>query len=566
LARRFGSLAVFFVTLFASAAPAGAAPVPADLNTWVVFNQPNPGLATPSDGDWQVNAAGNAVVEKINGKPTFFVAPHDADDFRITTTFTTPGTDDDDFFGLALGFPTDPTATGAEYLLIDWKQGDQHIDWWDGTGPADGKAGLAVSKVTGLPTLNELWGHFDSSGNPGGGVTELARGTTLGMVGWSPSTSYQFDVEYTTTSLKVWVDGALQISINGSFPSGRFALYDFSQPQMSFSAVTFERLNDPPTVIGGGAPDRAVDEGSTATNSGAFGDPDGDTLTLSCAGPCSGFVDNGDGTWQWSKAAPDGPTSFGVTISASDGSLQVSDQFTVVVANVAPVITTTSGVPSVNPMDTLLDVSADFTDAGVLDTHTATFSWGDGTTSPGDVGETSGSGNATGQHHYTGPGIFTVTVEVCDKDGACDTATIGEVFVFDPNTFVTGGGWVNSPQGASVDDATHSGKGTFGFVARYDRSGTVRGNLQFQLHKGISLHATSFDYLLINDGIAVFEGEGTVNGTSGYEFAVVATDERDASSSEDLFRIEIKGPSGTIYGLAAGLPVRGKGVQVHTKK
>jgi hypothetical protein len=552
------------VLLFALVGPVGAAPHAADLTSWVAFDQPYSGLLMPSDGNWQVNSAGSVVVQTVNGKPTFFVAPNAADGFRITTTFNTTS-NDDDFFGVALGFPTDPSAAGTEYLLVDWKNSGQQIDWLDGTGPVDGVPGLAVSKITGVPTLNELWGHIDSPANSHGGVDEIARGATLGTVGWSSGISYEFAIEYTTTSLKVWVDGVQQISLNGNFPSGKFALYDFSQPDMTFSGITFERLNDPPSVIGGGAPDRVVNEGENATNSAGFVDPNDDPLVLSCTGPCSGFVDNGDGSWQWSQPAPDGPKVFNVTITASDGELEVSDQFTVTVNNLAPVITGTSGVPSIHPLDTSLLVSADFTDAGVLDTHTATFSWGDGTTSPGDVAEGGGSGAAAAGHQYTGPGFYTVTVEVCDNDGACDSAALGEVFIFDPNTFVTGGGWVDSPEEAWTENATHTGKGTFGFVARYDRDGNVRGNLQFQLHKGIGFHATGFEYLLINDGIAVFEGEGKLNGAPGYAFVVVATDERYAGSPKDLFEITITGPGGTIYGLDAGLPTKGKGIQVHTK-
>ena len=552
------------VLSFTLVVPVGAAPVSADLSSWSVFNQPNSGLFTPSDGNWEVNSAGTIVVQKVNGKPTFFVAPDDADGYRITTTFNTPR-EDDDFFGVALGVPTDPTAMGSEYLLVDWRKNGQEIDWLDDTGPVDGVPGLAVSKVTGVPTLNELWGHVDSPANPNGGVVEIARGANLGTVGWSSDVSYDFVIEYTTTSLEVWVDGVLQISLDGNFPAGKFALYDFSQPEMSFSGITFDRLNEPPAVIGGGAPDLIVNEGETAGNSGGFEDPDGDSLTLSCTGPCAGFVDNGDGSWQWSKATPDGPKVFNLTISATDGEFEVSDQFMVTVNNLAPVITATSGVPSVHPLDSSVLVSADFTDAGVVDTHSATFSWGDGTTSPGDVAEVGGSGTATAEHQYAGPGFYTVRVKVCDNDGACDTATLGELFVFDPNTFVTGGGWVDSPEQAWTGNAAHTGKGTFGFVARYDRDGNVRGNLQFQLHKGLGLHATSFDYLLISDGIAVFEGEGKLNGEPGYAFAVVATDERYAVSPKDLFRITITGPDGTIYGLPAGLPTKGKGIQVHTK-
>ena len=89
------------------------------------------------------------------------------------------------------------------------------------------------------------------------------------------------------------------------------------------------------------------------------------------------------------------------------------------------------------------------------------------------------------------------------------------------------------------------------------------------MHKGINFHATGFDYLLINDGIAVFEGWGKLNGESGYHFEIVATDERLASSSQDLFWITITRGGSLVYDGSTyptgGLAIVGKGVQVHNK-
>ena len=373
-------------------------------------------------------------------------------------------------------------------------------------------------------------------------------------------------VEYTTTSLDLWVDGSHEISINGAFPAGPVALYNFSQPGMTTSNVTFQLLNDPPEILGAAA-DVVVNEGQVGSTSGASVDPDGDTLTLSCSGGCVGFADNGDGTWSWSQALPEGPEGFTVTVTASDGDLEASDEFDVTVNNVAPVIVSTSSVPTQDVLGSSLAVSADFTDVGVLDTHIAVFNWGDGSSSAGAVTETGGSGTTSANHQYTDPGFYTVSVTVWDDDGASDTATIGEVFVFDPNTFVTGGGWIDSPQGTWTSEPAHIGKATFGFVVRYDRSGVVRGNLEFQLHNGLNLHSSGFDFLLINGGVATFEGWGTVNGDSGYGFVVVATDERLAPGDEDLFWITVTGPGGIVYDgstfPSSGLPIVGRGIQIH---
>lgn len=556
------SLVALLVTSMAVfAVPAVAAPESADFSTWTVHDQPYSGMGMSDPGDWVIDAGGLSVQQLVNGRPTFFASPDPVDGHRITATFSTPAMDND-FFGVALGF----TATAGEYLLIDWRQSFQEIEWGEGTGPVEGTPGLAVSRVTGAPTLNEFWGHTNSPANPGGGLQELARGAGLGNVGWVDDTSYDFVIEYTTTSLDVWVDGALEISITGDFPSGPLALYNFSQPGMTMSGVTTEPLNSAPAVLGGGAADVAVGEGETGSTSGAFTDGDGDVLDLSCSGECVGFTDGGDGSWAWSQMLPEGPDAFSVTVTASDGLAETSDQFTVSVANLAPVITSATSLADTHDIDEGLDVGVTFTDPGVFDTHTATFNWGDGSSSPGQIAEADGSGVATASHMYADPGFYAVSVTVRDDDGALDTVNLGQIFVFDPDDFVTGGGWIASPGPAS---SLGPGKATFGFVARYSRSGAVSGNLQFQLHKGLNFHATTMDFLFIDDGIAVFEGSGRVNGQSGYEFRVVATDERHAAASRDLFWITIESASGIVYEgtalPAAGLPVRGRGIQVHDR-
>lgn len=561
MARRFQISVIVTALISTFALHALAAPVDADLTTWTSLDQPYGGPIVVDPGDWVVGPAGVTVDQNINGRPTFFASPGSADGYRITTTFTTP-TGDDDFFGLALGFSTDPADPATDYLLIDWKQADQNVNWQEGAGVASGSAGLAVSRVTGVPTFSELWAHT-------GSVAELQRGATLGASGWVDEEGYEFVIEYTLTSLDVWVDGSHEISVAGDFPAGPVAMYDFSQPGMAYSAITFDPLNQPPEVTGGGADDVVGDEGQHGATSGAFLDPDADPLTLACEGECEGFSDDGGGTWSWSQMLPEGPAGFTVTVTASDGEFEISDEFEVTVHNLAPVITTTSSLPTAEALDTGVAASADFTDAGVEDSHTAVFSWGDGETSNATISEILGSGTASGSHTYAEPGFYTISVKIWDDDGDFATATLGEVFVFDPNTFVTGGGWVTSPVEAWADEPSHSGKATFGFIARYDRSGTVRGNVQFQLHKGINFHVTAFDYLLINDGIAVFEGSGRVNGESGFAFKIIATDERLATGETDLFWIAINGPAGTLYDGSVlptdGLPIVGKGIQIHTK-
>jgi Ca2+-binding RTX toxin-like protein len=96
----------------------------------------------------------------------------------------------------------------------------------------------------------------------------------------------------------------------------------------------------------------------------------------------------------------------------------------VVVNNVAPVVTSLTGPdPSPGVRGQTLSFAGTFTDVGTLDTHTATFDWGDGSSSPGAVTETGGSGSVSGSHVYTASGTYVVTLTVRDKDGGLMSLT-----------------------------------------------------------------------------------------------------------------------------------------------
>lgn len=164
-------------------------------------------------------------------------------------------TSDDDYMGFALGFnPNDTTNASANYLLVDWKRSNQFVNFGiDSCGPGTtALPGLAVSRVTGIPTSEELWGHTDqnvSCSASGQGLTELARATNLGSAGWEVGREYTFAFEFNGTSLKVFVDGVLEIDISGSFSGGRLAFYAFAQVTLTFSEFQVVELDTTPPAI-----------------------------------------------------------------------------------------------------------------------------------------------------------------------------------------------------------------------------------------------------------------------------------------------------------------------------
>ena len=88
------------------------------------------------------------------------------------------------------------------------------------------------------------------------------------------------------------------------------------------------------------------------------------------------------------------------------------DSSTVTVKNLPPSISSLSFNSPVR-VGVLVNARAIFKDAGVNDTFTVIWKWGDGKTSTGTVSGT----KVSGSHTYTKPGTYLVTITVKDKDG-----------------------------------------------------------------------------------------------------------------------------------------------------
>jgi PKD repeat protein len=328
--------------------------------------------------------------------------------------------------------------------------------------------------------------------------------------------------------------------------------------------------NAPPVV----AADQAaitVDEGASAGNTGTFADPDNDTVTLTAS--IGTVIDTGNGTWSWSFDTSDGPdNSQTVTITATDSDDASSTTFALTVNNVAPGVGVITAPLDPQQVDTTINVSAPFSDPGSGDTHTATWDWGDGTSSAGTISDHT----VTANHTYTAGGVYTVTLSVADDDGGSGSSTSQYVVVYDPSAgFVTGGGWIDSPMGAYTADPNASGRAHFGFVAKYKKGQTTPdGNTEFRLtFADFTLKSTSYEWLVIAGAKAMFKGEGTINGAGSYGFQLTAWDgDASAPDDHDMFRIKIWDiTNGVLYDNQAGAdddadqmtPLGGGSIVVH---
>ena len=97
-----------------------------------------------------------------------------------------------------------------------------------------------MSRVRGVPDLDEFWQHRDLDGTPkNSGLEELQRGNTLGNTGWTHQRKYLFQFELKEDYLKVWVNGLLELSLPPpkSLTQGRFGFYTFSQRGVVFSTA-----------------------------------------------------------------------------------------------------------------------------------------------------------------------------------------------------------------------------------------------------------------------------------------------------------------------------------------
>jgi PKD repeat protein len=179
-------------------------------------------------------------------------------------------------------------------------------------------------------------------------------------------------------------------------------------------------------------------EGASVSESGSFSDA-GVLDTHTCAinwgdgNTTPGTVTEaaGSGTCAGTHTyADNGSYTVTVTVTDNDGA-PGSDTDTATIANVAPAV---NAGPDQNPLwasggTAIALAPASFTDPGA-DSHGCSVTWGDAASSfAGTIAETVAvptSGTCAAGHTYALPGVYIVTVTVCDDDSGCvaDTLTV----------------------------------------------------------------------------------------------------------------------------------------------
>jgi streptogramin lyase/N-acetylneuraminic acid mutarotase len=151
------------------------------------------------------------------------------------------------------------------------------------------------------------------------------------------------------------------------------------------------------------------------------------------------------------------------------------------------------------------------------------------------VGDTTAAvaadGTATASIPGLPPGLYTVQSTVVGGFYSSPTTT-ALLAVYNPSAFVTGGGWILAA------GAPPTQKTTFSLAVQYPSGATTpAGNLEAVVRdSGVDLVATSFDWLVISDSTAQFQGTGTINGSGSFRFRVIAT---TGTPVEETFQIRI---------------------------
>lgn len=178
--------------------------------------------------------------------------------------------------------------------------------------------------------------------------------------------------------------------------------------------------NVPPVVALGALP-ASSPEGTRITATGSATDVPADQPTLQT----TWSVTKGGQPYASGTGAidftPDDNATYVVTYTATDkDGGTASESKTVTVTNVAPTVTASGSIVGVRGQD--LTLSASFTDPGILDTHTAVWTFDDGTTAAGTVDEAAHTVTVT--HSFATEGTHYATVLVTDKDGGTGSASV----------------------------------------------------------------------------------------------------------------------------------------------
>ena len=207
-----------------------------NLNNWTTIN-----------GSWTIAGDGTSATQSSHSANNpFFLVSESAYTNVILSGTVTATSSDNDMFGWVMGLnsPTDTSDSDYNFILIDWKKEDQTLS------SITGYEGHCLAKVNGsFSGSPEMLTYFFGRTNTGVAGKFHVLNTNYGSSkGWAQNSSYNFEISYTESKLKVVIDGNTIFEESGSFPSGKVGLYMFSQDDISFSNISLTTGFDPSSI------------------------------------------------------------------------------------------------------------------------------------------------------------------------------------------------------------------------------------------------------------------------------------------------------------------------------
>ncbi|NVB43255.1 hypothetical protein G6O69_35855 [Pseudenhygromyxa sp. WMMC2535] len=168
------------------------------------------------------SADGTQTCTESNSDPTAFVCPIVHQEVRITGKMVVNTTDDDDVIGFVWGWQN-----SDQFYLLSWKQTYQN---WFG---CDGNAGITVKLFDRQEDYTDAdFGCDTDTAN----TTVLMQPAETTTTGWIDNREYDVEVLYDLEQTEITITDTSDNSVvanftvvDGTYPSGQFGTYDFSQ-------------------------------------------------------------------------------------------------------------------------------------------------------------------------------------------------------------------------------------------------------------------------------------------------------------------------------------------------
>ncbi len=223
----------------------------APLGPWQAIDFTEWSIEGPSSA-WAFSDSGRTARRTDNGYATFLVGPSITDGVEIQGTITVEDSDDDDWVGLTFAHQAPHAASGTnpydfEFVLFDWRR----------ASTPGGPEGSVLARVDRPDLIDNTW-LFAAADGPGVELLSERRGPGTG---WRLDTSYDIWARYTTSRITVAIDGEIIHDVEGSFPTGRIAIFNDSQEDAVYSDFEYREILSPTLDVSAG-PDQTVPEGT----------------------------------------------------------------------------------------------------------------------------------------------------------------------------------------------------------------------------------------------------------------------------------------------------------------